>query len=318
MTREKTKISGKLVATVLSIVTCIAVMGVGVWATATEFSMEITNSIDLVFSANNIDVYAYAKNVGNGYYADGCGIGAIEANSDLFYDRDAGESTDIIATDGHFPAKLYSAKDFVINESAQMTNYDMFADWQSRSGFSDKTMQKTTQSANVEYIFTIKPTLGSDIADYAFSINETSLPTPTIGTDIFSSQYEYRVSVDGETFGEWQTIEYGTDETPGVQKQGAVDGKAGLFVMNFGQSGAEVSPQQIVQIRATCFYSNPNRTTVIVDDEWRFQITFYTAETYEEVLMGSLSTRTDTTLEVLNLYMDYGSGFEYNRNLYFG
>ena len=315
MTREKTKISGKLVATILSLVTCVAVMGVGVWASVTEFSMDIVNNVELIFSANNLDVYAYGKNVGDGYYESGYGVGSISADSDFYYDRSADGSSSPIATNGKMPTKLFSAGEYVVNEATQSNNYDMFTTWQGRTGFSENTMEKLTAEANVEYIFTVMPSLGYDAADYAFSINESSLPTPTVGNDMFASKYEYRVSIDGETFGEWHTIAYGTAETPGVQQKGLMDEKAGLFVMNFGSPSEEESAQKIVQIRATCTYSNPNKNTVVVDDEWQFQIRFYVGLTSEETLMGNLSTRTDTTLQVLNLFEDYGAGLQYNNNI---
>ena len=313
--KGNSRVSGKLIATVLSIVTCVAVMGVGVWAASTDFALALSNKVELVFYAKNLDVYAYSKNVGGGFFAEGYGKGAILENSDFFFDRATLDNPTAIATNGKNPVLMFSQGEYVTEESSDATNYEAFTSWQQMSGFSANTMDMSVVESSIEFVFTIKPSLAYDTTDYAFAINEKSLPTPISPTMVFSSKYEYRVSIDGSTFGEWQTIAYGTEETAGVWAGEEVDSTGALFFMNFGTEQGEAGEQKIVQIRAVCTYSNPDRRTVIVEDEWNFAVSFYVCKPYDGTQMANHSTRTDTTLEVERLFVDYGEGLELNRKV---
>lgn len=87
--KESRKLRSRLVVVIISILSCIAVMGVGVYAASSNFSVSVSNSVSFTFAS--VDGKIWAKRVGDVIYgaeSKDNGDSATTKNNDKIKDAD--------------------------------------------------------------------------------------------------------------------------------------------------------------------------------------------------------------------------------------
>ena len=171
------KLKSKLIATIVSICAAIAVMGVGVWAATDDFTVTVTNTVNIAVAnlSGKVTVETVAM-------VDGATAGYTEldpANTGIIFDSKGAET---IANDAATIAKA--------GEHAY-AGAELFAE----------KIGNTTTSASLSYKFTFTP-YGTPAGVTNVTINPTTLPN-----DAATNVMAYSYKVNG---GEAQALTQGT------------------------------------------------------------------------------------------------------------
>ena len=154
------KLKSKLIATIVSICAAIAVMGVGVWAATTKFTVTVSNHVEFAVTnlAGTIHVKGTAKvDTAEIYTAD-----ADKLDKDLFVSQTAGEpySATIDATS-------YKGAGMFNNKEGANQNYKITND---------------TKSASLSYTFTYTPVSGATGTANTLVTITPGASLPTLGS----------------------------------------------------------------------------------------------------------------------------------------
>ena len=172
------KFKSKLIATIVSICTAIAVMGIGVWAAVSTFTTSISNTVSLFFDNLAGQIWVSAET----------GVDNLKN----------GGSTPYLPE-----TMLYSQGETVYNKIAAEED-NLTLEWEGTM-FLDSTkngmkiVDQSTKAAAVAYLFIYQPHADNvGVSNIAVKVTETSAPVITGGT----IQTAYFVSVDGVNFTE--------------------------------------------------------------------------------------------------------------------
>lgn len=236
------KIRTKLIATIVSMCAALAVMAVGVWAATTQFTVNVTNTVNFAFETGEYVVEAQAtatKKVGE---ADS-DITAAYPNTELFNKKViAGAYNEATEALGTFNTWTTNAK--LVDATAGAA-----------------TITEDTTEAKIQYIFKLTPSTGNSYAnDIVFTLTQNTVPAPkgftnTVAGDGFAAVYE--VSTNGT---DYYAITSGT-----------------AYTADFAKEDYTAGTQTEVYIRCTLTYKNTNGKAVKVDTDWSFSLVFNNA-----------------------------------------
>lgn len=238
------KLKSKLIATIVSICAAIAVMGVGVWAAQSSFTVTVTNTVNLDFQnlAGTVKVSANAGADTKGAKAPA----TTEVEDFLIYDSNAQASTYVTtitaATEVADGQTFAGIADF-------MTTYKESTSGAYESGY----IAQDTQKALVSYTFTYNAHADAKSGGIQITVDETAKPQVTSnGTDnLVGTAYYYSVD-NGQT---WLKL---TDE---------------VSVIAAKLNGTST----VVMVKALCQYANTSGVSVTTPESsraWTFAVTF--------------------------------------------
>ena len=172
--KTSTKLKTKLVATLVAIISVIAVMGVGVFASLANFSVVVTNGVNISFLnlSGTISVSAESG-------TDNLGTAGPKLNETVLYSAGTTHYTKISVNDTAGENLKYAGANFLTTEDGGITN--------------------ETKAGVVAYTFKYTPVSTSPTAaNVKIMVDEESKPTMS-GGDLVTA---YFVSLDGSTWAE--------------------------------------------------------------------------------------------------------------------
>lgn len=186
------KFKSKLIATIVSICTAIAVMGIGVWAAVSTFTTSISNTVSLFFDNLAGEIWVSAET----------GVDNL---------KNGGSTPSLPET------MLYSQGKTIYNKIAAEED-DLTLEWEGTM-FLDSTkngmkiVDQSTKAAAVAYLFIYQPHADNvGVSNIAVQVTETSTPVITGGT----VQTAYFVSTDNIT---WTEITSGVSMCPACDNE---------------------------------------------------------------------------------------------------
>ena len=172
------KLKSKLIATIVSICAAIAVMGVGVWAATDDFTVTVTNTVNIAISnlSGKVTVATEAK-------VDGSDAGYTELDP---------ETTGLIFDSEGAATGVQDATAIINSQDAAEHQYEG-ADLFTKTADGGK-ITNTVKSATLKYTFVYTPH-GTPAGKTKVTITPTTLPNDTT-TNVMSYTYKINGAAD--------------------------------------------------------------------------------------------------------------------------
>lgn len=263
------KLKSKLIATIVSICAAIAVMGVGVWAATSSFTVTVTNQISLGFDnlgvGENSKITVTAK---AGADVTGLDLSTTDNETDT---KSIADLNEVVLYGYDADKQSYAVKYNAISSSETVagTNLQWLgADFLSTYNTEDGTGYITdkTKAAAIDYTFTYTPdsTVTTGTGSISVTVTEITAPPTAKGAKV---EAVYYVSNDGTN---WYPLTSGTAVVAGAYNA-------------------------TIRVRAICQYSNENLVSASASGSWQFSVQFtagsadYTSITGTSTTIGELT-----------------------------